>query len=310
MASTGNLLLELFVIFAGGKLLAELVERWRQPSVVGEILAGVLLGLSLLGLVHPSELTQGLAEVGAIFLLFTVGLEIKPRDLLHVGRTATAVATLGVLVPVILGFYCMKVMGHGLIESIFVGAAMVATSGGITARVLADAGMLSSHVARIMLAAAVVDDILGMIVLAVVSSLSSGQINYVSLAVVGVEAVVFSLLIVFFGSRVVGRFHPNVAKLRSQNARLFSPSFSASVCRWRRSILEWPRSSELSWLAWPWLPTASRGACERMRIPSWYSSRRSFCAAGCSGVPKDNGTIQCSFHGIGHLSAGSFEQAD
>jgi Kef-type K+ transport system membrane component KefB len=218
MASSGKLLLELFVIFAGGKLLAEVAERLRQPSVVGELLAGVLLGPSLLGLVHPSELTQGLAEVGAIFLLFTVGLEIKPRDLLQVGWTATAVATLGVLVPLILGFFCMKMIGHGLIESIFVGAAMVATSVGITARVLADAGMLSSRVARIILAAAVLDDILGMIVLAVVSSLSSGRINYVSLAVVSVEAVVFSLLIVFFGSRVVGRFHPNVAKLRSQNA--------------------------------------------------------------------------------------------
>ena len=75
--------------------------------------------------------------------------------------------------------------------------------------------MLSSHVARIILAAAVIDDILGMIVLAVASSLSSGRINYASLAVVSIEAVVFSLLIVFFGSRVVGRFHPTVARLRS-----------------------------------------------------------------------------------------------
>src|SRR3990172_1381278 len=203
MESTGNLLLELFVIFTCGKLLA-----------------GVLLGPSLLGLVHPNELTQGLAEVGAIFLLFTVGLEIKPRDLVQVGRTATAVASLGVLVSLIVGFFCMKMMGHGLIESIFVGAAMAATSVGITARVLADAGMLSSHVARIILAAAVIDDILGMIVLAVASSLSSGRINYASLAEVSIEAVVFSLLIVFFGSRVVGRFHPTVARLRSQSAAL------------------------------------------------------------------------------------------
>ena len=127
-------LLDLFVIFAGGKLLAEVAERLRQPSVIGEVCAGVLLGPSLLGLIHPNELTHGLAEVGAIFLLFTVGLEIKPRDLIQVGRTATAVATLGVLVPLIVGFFCMKMMGHGLIESIFVGAAMVATSVGITAR--------------------------------------------------------------------------------------------------------------------------------------------------------------------------------
>jgi len=218
MAGSGKLLLELFLMFVGGKLLAEVAERLRQPSVVGELLAGVLLGPSLLGLVHPSELTQGLAEIGAIFLLFSVGLEIKPRDLLQVGWTATGVATLGVLIPFALGFFYMEMIGHGPVESIFVGAAMVATSVGITARVLADAGMLSSHVARVILAAAVLDDILGMIVLAVVSSISSGRINYVSLAVVSVEAMVFSLLIVFFGSRVVGRFHLNVAKLRTRNS--------------------------------------------------------------------------------------------
>jgi Kef-type K+ transport system membrane component KefB len=124
MASTGKLLLELFIIFAGGKILAEVAERLRQPSVVRELLAGVLLGPSLLGLVHPSELTQGLAEVGAIFLLFTVGLKIKLRDLLQVGRTAPAVATLGVLLPLILGLFCMKMFSHGLMESIFVGAAI------------------------------------------------------------------------------------------------------------------------------------------------------------------------------------------
>lgn len=218
MDHSGKLLLELFLMFAGGKLLGEIFERLRQPAVVGELIAGVLLGPSLLGLVHASELTQGLAEIGAIFLLFTVGLETKPRDLLQVGWTATLVAALGVLVPFVLGFFYMKMIDHGLVESIFVGAAMVATSVGITARVLADAGVLSSRVARVILAAAVFDDILGMIVLAVVSSLSSGRINYLSLAIVTVEAIGFSVLIVFFGSRVVGRFRPTVARLRTRNS--------------------------------------------------------------------------------------------
>jgi Kef-type K+ transport system membrane component KefB len=105
-----------------------------------------------------------------------------------------------------------------MIESIFVGAALVATSVGITARVLADLGALSTTVARVILGAAVLDDILGMIVLAVVSSLSAGQVNYVSLAVVAFEAVSFSLLVIFFGARVVGRFKPAVAKLRARNS--------------------------------------------------------------------------------------------
>jgi len=218
MEHSGQLLIDLFLMFAGGKVLAEIFERLRQPAVVGELLAGVLLGPSLLALIQPNELTEGLAEMGAIFLLFTVGLEIKPRDLLQVGGIATLVATLGVAIPFVMGFVYMRVIDHAMVESIFVGAAMVATSVGITARVLADAGVLSSRVARVILGAAVLDDILGMIVLAVVSSLSEGRINYLSLAIVTGEAVGFSLLVIFFGSHVVGRFRPAVAKLRARNS--------------------------------------------------------------------------------------------
>jgi Kef-type K+ transport system membrane component KefB len=218
MEHMGQLLIDLFLMFAGGKVLAEIFERLRQPAVVGELLAGVLLGPSLLALIRPNELTEGLAEMGAIFLLFTVGLEIKPRDLLQVGGIATLVATLGVAIPFVMGFVYMRVIDHAMVESIFVGAAMVATSVGITARVLADAGVLSSRIARVILGAAVLDDILGMIVLAVVSSLSEGRVNYLSLAIVAGEAVGFSLLVIFFGSRVVGRFRPAVAKLRARNS--------------------------------------------------------------------------------------------
>lgn len=205
-------------MFAGGKLLAELFERLRQPQVVGELLAGVLLGPSLLALVHPSELTRGLAEIGAIFLLFIVGLETRPRELLQVGWVALLVAIFGVAVPFVLGFVYMRAIDRSMVESVFVGAAMVATSVGITARVLADVGALSLRFARVILGAAVLDDILGMIVLGVVSSLSEGRINYLSLAIVAVEAVGFSLLVIFFGSRVLGRFRPAVARLRARNS--------------------------------------------------------------------------------------------
>ncbi len=205
-------------MFAGGKLLAEVFERLRQPTVVGELIAGMLLGPSLLGLVHASELTQGVAEMGAIFLLFTIGLETQPRDLLRVGWISVLVATLGVFVPFVLGFAYMQAADHTLVESVFVGASMVATSVGITARVLANLGVLSSRVARVILGAAVLDDILGMIVLAVVSSLSAGQINYLQLAIVTVEALGFSLLVIFFGSRVVEKIQPTVARLRARNS--------------------------------------------------------------------------------------------
>jgi Kef-type K+ transport system membrane component KefB len=218
MEQSGKLLLELFLIFTGGKFLAELLERLRQPGVVGELLAGVLLGPSLLGLIRPNDLTEGLAEIGAIFLLFAIGLETKPRDMLQVGWMATLVAVAGVGLPFLLGFFYLRMSDHSMIESIFVGAALVATSVGITARVLADAGALSTTMARVILGAAVLDDILGMIVLAVVSSLSAGRVNYASLAVVAFEAVAFSTLVIFFGSRVVGRFKPAVAKLHTRNS--------------------------------------------------------------------------------------------
>ena len=218
MEHSSKLLLELFIMFAGGKVLAEVFERLRQPAVVGELLAGVVLGPSLLALIHPSELTGGLAEIGAIFLLFTVGLETKPRDLMQVGGVATLVAILGVIVPLILGVGYMRALDHSMVEAIFVGAAMVATSVGITARVLADAGVLSTRMARVILGAAVLDDILGMIVLAVVSSLSTGEVKYLQLAIVTAEAVGFSVFMVMFGSRVVRRMQPRVEKLRARNS--------------------------------------------------------------------------------------------
>jgi Na+:H+ antiporter len=218
MDQSGHLLLELFLMFAGGKVLAELFEQLRQPPVVGEIVAGVLLGPSLLNLIHPTEMNVGMAEMGAIFLLFTVGLESRPGELLEVGWIAALVATVGVIVPFIFGFAYLKLTAHSSVEAIFVGAALVATSVGITARVLADIGALSTRVAKVILGAAVADDILGMIVLAVVSSLSEGRINYLSLATVTAEAVGFSLLIIFFGSRIIGRFRPAVAKLRARNS--------------------------------------------------------------------------------------------
>jgi Na+:H+ antiporter len=218
MEDSGRLLLELFLMFGAGKLLAEFFERLRQPGVLGELVAGVLIGPSVLGLVHPNELTMGFAEMGAIFLLFTVGLETSPADLLEVGWTAMMVATIGVIVPFVLGFFYIRGTDHNSVEAIFVGAAMVATSVGITARVLSDLGVVATRAARVILAAAVLDDILGLLVLAVVSSISTGKIHYGQLAIVAIEAVSLALVMIFFASKVIGHFHHHVAKLRARNS--------------------------------------------------------------------------------------------
>ena len=100
-ADHGKILLVLFIALLAAKLMAELFERLRQPAVVGEILAGVLIGPAVFNLVQPIDVLEALAEIGVIFLLFTVGLETRPSDIFKVGGTATIVAVMGVIVPFI-----------------------------------------------------------------------------------------------------------------------------------------------------------------------------------------------------------------
>ena len=169
-----NIPLAMLVVFGVAKLFAEVFERMKQPGIVGEILAGVLIGPSVLGLVRPTEVLSALAELGVMFLLFRVGLEVKAADLMKVGRTAIVVAILGVLIPLGLGWAIMRLWGAPQIESFFVGAAMVATSVGITAQVLASKGLLQHRASQVILAAAVIDDVLGLIILALVSSMARG----------------------------------------------------------------------------------------------------------------------------------------
>jgi len=215
------LLLELFAIFVWAKVFGEIFERLGLPAVVGEILAGIVLGPFATKLVNPGATTLSIAELGAIFLLFTVGLETSPKELIRVGRTSLGVALAGVLAPLALGFAYLRLRGHPTHEAIFVAAAMVATSVGITARVMGDLRVLHTRVARIILGAAVADDILGMIVLAVVAGLgSSGGVQWLELIVLLAEAVAFTVFMVFFASKVIHRMRPGVERLSIQNAPL------------------------------------------------------------------------------------------
>lgn len=213
-ADTTGLLLTLFIMLVAAKLMAELFERLRQPAVAGEILAGVIIGPSLLGWAAPSEITNLLAEIGVIFLLFTVGLETKPAAIFKVGKQAAVVAVLGVVAPLLGGWLLMKVWGGTGIEALFVGTAMVATSVGITARVLSGMGLLDAPTARIILGAAVIDDILGLLVLAIVSSLAAGTVNYVEIITTAVLAIGFTAVIALVGAPVVTRLAPRVERLR------------------------------------------------------------------------------------------------
>jgi Na+:H+ antiporter len=192
---------EMLIVFGAAKLLAELFERIGQPGLVGEILAGVIIGPSVLGWIAPNEILGALANLGAMFLLFEVGLEVKSSELLKVGRTATLVATLGVVVPFLSGWGILLLWGKSHTEGLFVGAAMVATSVGITARILSSHGWLQERASKIILAAAVIDDVQGLIVLAVVSSVAKGNFEVLPLSVTAVLALAFTWIAAKWGTR-------------------------------------------------------------------------------------------------------------
>jgi Kef-type K+ transport system membrane component KefB len=215
MGEETRILLTLFIMLAAAKFMAELFERLRQPAVAGEIVAGILIGPSLLNWAAPSEITSILAEIGVIFLLFNVGLEIKPAAIFKVGKSAAMVAVLGVVIPFVSGWLLMKAWGSTSVESLFVGTALVATSVGITARVLSGLGLLDAPTARIILGAAVIDDILGLLVLAVVSSVSAGSLNYLEILTTAALAIGFTVFVAVVAAPVVTRVAPRANQLRS-----------------------------------------------------------------------------------------------
>ncbi|MDQ3136631.1 MAG: cation:proton antiporter [Gemmatimonadota bacterium] len=200
-------------ILVAAKLLGELAERVGQPAVLGELVAGVVLGGSVLGVVPAdgphSELIHVLAELGVLLLLFEIGLETDLREMFRVGPASLAVALVGVAVPFGLGYAYWAYAPHPSAGSgdlttaaIFVGATLTATSVGITARVLSDLGRMSTPEARIIIGAAVIDDVIGLVLLSVVSGVAAGA----AISVLGVLRTL-GVAVGFLGvAVVVGRF--------------------------------------------------------------------------------------------------------
>lgn len=200
-----DILLKILVAFAAARLLGRGFARAGLPSVIGELLAGALLGPGLLGLVPHSEFLDALSELGVIILLFLAGLETRFSELARAAGPGVKVGVLGVLFPFGLGFAVSAALGFPTGEGLFVGAAMTATSVGITVRVLRDLDVRSDVSVRIVLAAAVLDDILGLIVLVAVKRLALGGFNPLELGTLVAEAVAFVAFIGFFGPRAVQR---------------------------------------------------------------------------------------------------------
>ncbi len=240
-----SILLSLVIIYFASKLGGEICARIDLPPVLGELVGGVVIGISILGLlvfpegmntannslimkflqftadVTPENMqtifnSQGeiisiLSELGVIILLFEIGLESNLKELISVGPQSIMVAVAGVVAPFVLGTLGLTYLFHiDIIPSIFAGAALTATSIGITAKVLAELGHLSSPEGQIIIGAAVLDDILGIIVLAVVASLiKTGQVEIINIVYLSFSAAVFLIGAIFVGRLL----HPTYVKL-------------------------------------------------------------------------------------------------
>lgn len=168
-------LLALFVLLLAAKLGEEVCRRLGQPVVVGEILAGLLVGPSVLGLIEIDQVISVFAELGVIFLLFWVGLQTRLGDIRAVGRAATEVGVYGVILPVAGGIAAAAALGADTATAVFVGAALAATSVGITSAILLELGLEERRSGRTILGAAVIDDLLALVILAVAAGIASDR---------------------------------------------------------------------------------------------------------------------------------------
>jgi len=207
-------LLSVAVILIAAKLGGELFERLKQPGVLGELIIGIVIGnLVLTGFMaaeplKTNEIIAALAEIGVIILLFEVGLESNLSEMLEVGWSSLLVALAGVIVPFFLGWGVAAyfIPNESRLVHLFIGATLCATSVGITARVLKDMGRLQTRESRIILGAAVIDDVLGLIILAVVAgaikaSGAGAVLSMLDIAIIAGKAIAF-----LFGAIVVGRY--------------------------------------------------------------------------------------------------------
>jgi Kef-type K+ transport system membrane component KefB len=220
-----SVVLALAVILAAAKIAGHLATRVGQPAVLGELLAGVALGsVDLIGIhwftpIEHDGMIAVLASIGVIILLFEVGLESTIRDMLEVGASSLLVAVLGVAAPFALGWAVSSVLlpDRSVYVHAFLAATLTATSVGITARVLQDLGRSQSREARIILGAAVIDDVLGLVILAVVAGAITAANQGGAVSVVDVGWVLGKAVVFLFGALALGAYlSPRLFQLASR----------------------------------------------------------------------------------------------
>lgn len=217
-------LLALIAIFVAAKAFGEIAERLGQPAVLGELVGGVVIGVSGLQLVNPHDVTiHLLSELGVILLLFLIGLETDLKKLMEVGGSATAVAVVGVLLPFVGGTAFGHFLQLGVMVSMFLGASLTATSVGITARVLSDLGHLKDDESQVILGAAVVDDIIGLVLLTILGTLAAGgALTFLGIGRIIVIAFGFVVLAIVIGSQLAPRLIRLIDRIEMQRGLFYS----------------------------------------------------------------------------------------
>jgi Kef-type K+ transport system membrane component KefB len=212
-------LLSLITIYVSARLLGEVAARLRQSAVLGELLAGVLLGGSVLNLVQATDTLKLLGEVGLILLLFEIGLESDLQSFLKVGWSAAAVAILGVVTPFLLGYAFALALHMTQFQAVFIGVALTPTSVAIPVRVLHDLGRLATTEGNIILGAAVLDDILALVGLSVVVGMAeSGAVSWLDVSRTAGLAILFLTLAILVGIRYAHLFSGLVNKMNTRGA--------------------------------------------------------------------------------------------
>jgi Kef-type K+ transport system membrane component KefB len=228
-----NVLFGLIIIIFVAKVGGELAERLNQPAVLGELVFGMILGnlvlfnITAFEFIKHDGMIEILAEIGVIILLFEVGLETNLKEMLSVGTTSFLVATAGVIAPFFLGWGTAAIFlsNEHIFVHIFIGATLCATSVGITARVIKDIKKLQTKEAKIILGAAVMDDIMGLIVLSIVTGLigaanAGTSINSVGVLIIVLKALGFVILAILIGSKLMPKILAAATNLKAQGMLL------------------------------------------------------------------------------------------
>jgi Kef-type K+ transport system membrane component KefB len=220
-----EVLLSFFILFLAAKIAGELFKRLKLPEMIGELLVGIIIGPSALYLVKPSNITEAIATLGVIILLFSVGLETDVSKYKKVGFQAFLTAVLGIILPFIFIIALTHYLGEPAKNGLFLATATVATSVGITARVLTELKVLQRKESYIILAAAVIDDILGLFILSIIVAINkTHSFSFLDFSIVLIEVIAFILFATILAPKLIRRHASLINKLH-----ISSPALNVSL---------------------------------------------------------------------------------